>query len=114
MKIKLTELKQIIESIVLEARRKKKTKKKDAASEPEKYKTDENLDFSQPLGDKNLYKRQGASNWGPFTEEKALRIYLRNAISEALRVDEKNGHGLRELVKKLSNGKPQVGKKKKA
>lgn len=49
----------------------KKKKKDDAkkADDGNAYSHDENLDFSVPLGDYNLYKKQGASNWGPYTAE---------------------------------------------
>lgn len=44
-------------------------------------------DFSVPLGDNNLYKRQGQSNIGPFTAEGTLKALV-DAIVEGV-VNEK-------------------------
>lgn len=53
--------------MISEAKKKKgKKKEKEQASGP-KYSTAPDFDFSLPLGDSNLYKSQGAANFGPYT-----------------------------------------------
>lgn len=108
MKMKLSELRGIVADVVSEARRKKpkKPKKTDDApdTQPHGYMSDPKLDFSRPLDDENLYRRQGASNLGPYTSEGAIRLVIRQMISEAIaagRLDEKYV-GFKALKKKLS------------
>lgn len=47
--------------------KKKKGKKKEAEQESPKYQAAPEFDFSIPLGPENLYKNQGAANFGPYT-----------------------------------------------
>lgn len=61
----IKELKAIVKDVLAEAKKKKKAESK--PSQPSEYKTDKNFDFSAPLGQYNLYKSQGAVNWGPMT-----------------------------------------------
>ena len=65
----MNEFKALVGAVLIEAR---KSKKKDKEEQPKVVKPDayqyaEQLDFSNPLGGYNLYKSQGASNWGPMT-----------------------------------------------
>lgn len=89
MKMKSEMLREMIRQefkTVLEAAKKKKNDE-DLCPEdlPPSYSTDAKLDHSKPLGDDNLYKRQGRANFGPYTEEKALRLCLRQIIREVVR-----------------------------
>jgi hypothetical protein len=104
----LNELKLEIADILEEAKKKKvksdDLKKKGAAIEAFGL-HDEAFDFSDPLGDSNLLKRQGGVNWGPYTnggstvdsqfddpntghkglkEEAALRAVVRDVIKNGL------------------------------
>lgn len=67
----LNELKITIAEMLEEAKKKKeKTDRLKAASGTAKTAYghyDEALDFSSPLGPHNLYRSQGAVNWGPYT-----------------------------------------------
>lgn len=85
MKITVEQLKAVIKDALVEAKKSKK-KKGDADLDPTQvvkgYETDDTCDFSKPLGDDNLYKNQGKVNWGPYTEEKAIRMMVRQALSE--------------------------------
>lgn len=75
MRITIAELKDVLAGAVAEARRRvdeaKKKKEKAAAAKhearPAAFSYDEALDFSAPLGAHNLYRSQGAVNWGPMT-----------------------------------------------
>lgn len=87
MKISLNELKTIVREAIVEAKKKKKKEK--SVDGVKRYQKDEKLDFSKPLGNSNLYKRQGASGIGPYTAESALRLFIKNVIKEAMK-DEKS------------------------
>lgn len=68
MKIGLNNVRNKVSSIVSEARKKKdKSEKQLHKPSPKEYGYAESFDFSSPLGGYNLYKSQGASNWGPMT-----------------------------------------------
>lgn len=75
MKISIEQMKEMVTEVISEAKKKKKKKGDDSPLNP--------LDFSEPLGELNLYKRQGASNIGPFTEH-ALRTVIKRMLREAL------------------------------
>lgn len=107
MKLTMNELRKIVEQELVEAR--KKTKKKD--DEPVGYKTAEALDFSKPQGEKNRYKRQGASNLGPYTSEGALRFFVRECIQRSLVEKAMNFKKLKSSLKK--NKKSAKDRKKK-
>lgn len=110
MKMTLNELKIEIAEILQEAKKKKEKaeKIKEKGASVEAYGLyDEAFDFSAPLGGYNLYKQQGAANWGPYTsagpqidstfaspglgttelresEEQALRALVREVIENGL------------------------------
>lgn len=70
MKITINELKLQIAQLVVEAKKKKEKEVKNRVrgEQIEAYGLyDEALDFSNPLGAYNLYRQQGAVNWGPQT-----------------------------------------------
>lgn len=68
MKITINELRKIIKDVITEAKKKKtKDKKLEAAAGTQVYSSAAAHDFSAPLGAYNLYKGQGAANWGPMT-----------------------------------------------
>lgn len=68
MKVNLQELRAMVNSAVNEAKKKKeKAEKTEKVPAPPEYRFAEELDFSAPLGAYNLYKSQGAVNWGPMT-----------------------------------------------
>lgn len=81
MKLTIEELRRIIEQELNEA--KKKEKKEDVPVTDKMEKSDV-LDYSTPLGDKNLYKKQGVSNLGPYTSENALRLFVKECIQRVL------------------------------
>jgi len=78
MKIKLNELKEMVKSAVQEEMEARVLKSLSG------YSTAQALDFSKPLGDGNLYHRQGRSNVGPYTESRALRMLVGKIVSEEL------------------------------
>lgn len=114
MKMTIDELKHQIAAILDEAKKKKekadKVKRMSAQIEAYGFYTEEH-DFSAPLGAANLYRSQGAVNWGPYTsagttvehqnvgnpnqgylkiregDEKALRTLVREVIQNGL-IDE--------------------------
>lgn len=71
-KLSINELKYEIAEILSEAKKKKEkkidAKKKRGATGAYGF-YDEALDFSAPLGAYNLYRQQGAVNWGPMTSD---------------------------------------------
>jgi hypothetical protein len=89
----MKELERVVAALLNEAKGKKK-KKKDAEKDPEyiampkEYGYADSFDFSKPLDIGNLYKNQGASNWGPYTadgskgegSDKALRAAVREHV----------------------------------
>jgi hypothetical protein len=105
MKVSIDELRKIVGEVVSEAKKKKeKSDELKYTAHPKEYGYAESLDFSAPLGGYNLYRSQGAANWGPYTgagpkiddnvridpvstsltEEKMLRSLLRSIIGETL------------------------------
>jgi hypothetical protein len=112
MRMTINELKHQIAEILDEAKKKKdkvdKIKRMSAQVEAYGFYSEEH-DFSTPLGANNLYRQQGAVNWGPYTsagtyvdhqnvgnpnsgfpwvkEEKILRSLVREVIQNGL-VDE--------------------------
>ena len=83
MKIKFDNLSSMIREAITEAKKKKADDDMKPEDRPVGYVSDEKFDMSKPLGNDNLYKKQGASGMGPFTEEKALRLIVRKLVSEA-------------------------------
>jgi len=74
MKVKVPELRKIVEDIVSEASKSKKKKGSpsvidppEAAPRPVQYKYANVYDFSEPLGKENRYRGQGQAAWGPQT-----------------------------------------------
>lgn len=71
MKMTLKELREFVKQAVLEEARKSKKKPAPEAKLNPAAKAygqhAESFDFSQPLGNLNLYKLQGAANFGPYT-----------------------------------------------
>ncbi len=71
MKISLKEINKMVDATIAEAKKKKKNKKEEKCEEvevqPNAYSYAEALDFAPPLGSANLYRSQGAVNWGPMT-----------------------------------------------
>lgn len=65
----IKEINDIVGRVLLEARKKKKKEepKRKHEAVPGEYGYSESLDFSDPLGDDNLYKKQGGASWGPLT-----------------------------------------------
>lgn len=113
MKLTIEQLRHLVMEEINEAKKKSKKKapeKKDVATTGTGYKKDDLLDMSKPLGDKNLYKRQGASNFGPYTAESALRLFIRECLKEAVPLSEKK-IGFKKLKNALAK-KADAGKKK--
>ena len=72
MKIDAAKLRQVVNSMLAEASKKKSKKemeaeKKAAEGTPAGYSKSESLDFSVPLGANNRYAQQGQANFGPYT-----------------------------------------------
>lgn len=69
MKLTADKLRKVVNSILEEAKKKKKPKEgeQDLDSVPGSYKKHPNFDFSTPLGSMNRYRQQGQANFGPYT-----------------------------------------------
>lgn len=70
MMLTINKLRALVDSVIEEAKKKpkkKKEKQEEMNVSPGEYQYAEALDFSEPLGGYNLYKSQGAVNWGPMT-----------------------------------------------
>lgn len=105
MKMTIEGLRNLVEQIVAEAKKKKEKELDELVVKNDGHIQDHKLDFSAPLGAYNLYRNQGQVNWGPQTSsgpkiddqlrgsqysavhESALRSYIRNIISESFRPD---------------------------
>jgi hypothetical protein len=100
MKITVEQLRTMVTTAINEAK-KKKAKVAEAETRADGQIVDKNLDFAPPLGAFNLYRSQGAANFGPYTNtaptiddrvygtkmESALRQVIGQMISEELRPD---------------------------
>lgn len=102
----------IVAQVISEA---KKKKKKDADAEkaytatPKEYGYADAFDFSAPLDTANLYKNQGAANFGPYTNggdvaDKTLRAAIKEEIRLQLSEDTSPWHFLSEAME--MNKKP--------
>ena len=108
-KFTMNELKLEIAEILDEAKKKKDriedVKKK--GHQIEAYGLyDEAFDFSTPLGALNLYRQQGAVNWGPYTSAGTqVDNNYNNPNGGALQMKESEEHALRSLVREvIQNG----------
>lgn len=103
MRINLQELRQMVDSIVAEAKKKKeKADKAERVPEPPEYRYAEAFDFSAPLGAYNLYRSQGAVNWGPHTGPGPTiddRLYVPKSVKDA--------HMAMESIQKLTRVIPE-------
>jgi len=100
MKITVEQLRGMVKEAINEAK-KKKTKDVKEEIRPDGHIVDKNQDYAPPLAGYNLYRSQGAVNWGPHTGpgpkiddrpygtkmESALRQVIGQMISEELRPD---------------------------
>lgn len=110
MKMTISELKHQIADILDEAKKKKekaeKIKRMSAQIEAYGYYTEEH-DFSAPLGAANLYRSQGAVNWGPYTSA-GTHVDHQNAGNPNqgyLKIRESDERALRSLVREvIQNG----------
>lgn len=122
MKINLSELRTIVEGLILEAKKKKKAKKGDAnplaGTAGGAYGSyAPAFDFSKPLGPANLYKAQGQVNWGPQTsvpdeelddkvsgmgelDEDFVRAFVRSVIQEETELSESVWDQIEEATEK--------------
>lgn len=99
MKATLAEIRTIVSEVLTEVKKKKeKSDKAKKEVHPAGYSYAEAFDFSAPLGAYNLYRNQGAVNWGPMTSagtkiddriaggrsetESILRSFIKEAIRE--------------------------------
>lgn len=87
-------------------------KKKSAKSDKAKRKSasvdayglyDEAFDFSSPLGAFNLYRQQGAANWGPLTSDgpNIDSAFGHPNVSGATRMKESDERALRAMVREV-------------
>ncbi len=114
MKITLQEIREMVSSVLAEAK-KKKEKSEKAKKEvfPAAYSYSEAFDFSAPLGAYNLYRSQGAANWGPMTgpgtkvddrvdggrsNEATLRSFIKESIKAELKEERSAWTELSEMV----------------
>jgi hypothetical protein len=103
MKVNLPEFKMIVADLVSEAKKKKKDEKKS-----DSFQYAEAFDFSDALGAYNLYKNQGASNFGPYTgtssvqNDAVIRSIVKETIAEAL-------SPWRALAESIKDKKPDEG-----
>jgi len=119
----MNEIRQLVRDVILEAKKKKEKAEKLAYEpHPKEFTYDDALDFSAPLGAYNLYRSQGASNWGPMTgagskiddrvsgtkddkdnaDEALLRSFINNVVKECLETDSSWG-SLRESSEMSKN-----------
>lgn len=106
MKMTLRELREFVRKQVLEeAKRKKKEVPKPQPPHVRAYgQTAEAFDFSQPLRSMNLYKAQGAANFGPYTaaheqvDATPVREYAPAAASMIRKVNESLSQSVWEPV----------------
>lgn len=114
----------LVSQVISEAKKKKK-KGEDAekayVANPREYGYADSFDFSAPLDTANLYKSQGASNFGPYTNggdvaDKTLRAAIKEEIrlqlseetspwlflSEALEMNKKPMKNVWEKLSKLN------------
>lgn len=112
MKMTINELKHQIAEILDEAKKKPekaaKIKRMSAQIEAFGY-YDESHDFSAPLGAYNLYRQQGAVNWGPMTSDGThvdnKGVGNPNAGTAAPYMRENDERALRSLVREvIENG----------
>lgn len=108
-KTTINELKLEIAEILEEAKKKKEkveTLKKRGASVEAYGLYDEAFDFSSPLGAYNLYKTQGAANFGPYTSAGSVVDHsFQNPNRGALQMNEKDEQALRMVVREvIQNG----------
>lgn len=91
------EIKRLVEDVLAEAKKKKeKAVELKHDPKPSAYGYAEAFDFSAPLGAYNLYRTQGAVNWGPMTgpgtkiddrivgQKAGLESVLKGIVTEAL------------------------------
>lgn len=102
MKLRITELRDLVADAVRrtvsEARAKSRGKgipsrtdeselaRRSKATKGTGYSHADKSNFSRPLGHKNLYRRQGASNLGNYTAESRLRAMVDMIVAEEVRV----------------------------
>lgn len=87
MKMAAADVVDAVRAAVHEAKRKKaeKVDAKDENAAPGGYGSRAAVhDFSTPLGAANRYRREGASNVGPYTAEGAIRSYVRSVVEAVL------------------------------
>lgn len=103
MKITVEQLRGMVKEAINEAK-KKKAKVAEAEKRPDGHVIDKNQDYAPPLGGFNLYRAQGAANFGSYTNtsaplddrlygtkmEAAIRQVVGKMISEELRPDPKS------------------------
>lgn len=105
----LNELKLVIAEMLDEAKKKtqkaEKLKKKGASIEAYGI-YDEAFDFSAPLGALNLYRQQGAVNWGPQTSAGThVDSTYQNPTQNTVNMKESEERALRALVREvIENG----------
>lgn len=101
MKITVEQLRGMVNEAINEAKKKRKKDLEEMEHRPDGCMVDPKFDFAPPLGGYNLYRSQGAVNWGPQTgagpqiddrpygvkSEGALRQVVRAMISERLSPD---------------------------
>jgi len=115
MKATLAEIRTIVSEVLTEVKKKKeKSDKAKKEVHPAAYSYDEAFDFSAPLGAYNLYRNQGAVNWGPMTSagtkiddriaggraetESILRSFIKEAIRDEVNEDTSSWHRLSEMI----------------
>ncbi len=108
MKFSINELKLVIAEILDEAKKKKAKaddiKKKGASVEAYGI-YDEAFDFAAPLGAWNLYARQGAANFGPYTAEPPHYDSTFHDPNRGAGIRESDERALRALVREvIQNG----------
>lgn len=120
MKMKVNELRSYIKDVLSEVKKKKERAGKSAAIlRKDGYGYSESFDFSAPLGAYNLYKSQGAVNWGPQTgpgtkiddtiagsrvnADDRMRQYVGDVVKEVISNDESAWKRLAEMDKSRMN-----------
>lgn len=91
--------------LLLEAKKKKeKAEKLKYNPAPPAYGYAESLDFSAPLGAYNLYRSQGAVNWGPMTGPGPKIDDRVRVQSQAALVKESSWHAAERLLETFLKG----------
>jgi hypothetical protein len=124
----IEQVREIVKEVLAEAKKKKKKEEElEEKVEPCGYSYSATFDFSAPLAAYNLYKSQGAVNWGPMTGpgpklddrvrarsagQANLEEHLRSLIGRVIEEEVSNDSAWNMLSESFEFSKPQAPPKK--